>query len=209
MTLFDRLLRAWTGEDAWNCSINGDDAWSNRDPDGAPMPAATLVAFVDRPRPTIVLTRRAEALSTHGGQVALPGGRIDDGESPVEAALREAEEEIGLTRGVPSVVGCGDIYLTGTNFAVTPVVAVIPAGLVWTLDDREVASVFEVPADTVFSPENQLAKLGLWQGAMRRYWEIVGHDEIIWGATAGMLVNLGRRLGLDRDPKLLNDRVGG
>ncbi len=171
--------------------------------------AAVLAAFVDHPRPTLLLTRRTEHLSNHAGQVAFPGGRADpeDADS-IATALREAQEEIGLTPTVPSVVGTAIPYLTGTGFEVTPVVAVIPPGLTLVPHEAEVATIFEVPVDIVFNPAYHQRKTIEWQGRMRSFYEISGSAEYIWGATAGMIVALGERLGLAQNPQLLNRPTG-
>lgn len=170
--------------------------------------AAVLIAFVDRPEPTLLLTRRTDHLSNHAGQVAFPGGRVDAGDADIHAtALREAEEEIGLDPALPRLVGTATPYLTGTGFRVVPVVAVIPSDLALVPQEDEVAAIFEVRADILFDPANHSRKSLEWKGRMRSFYEIAGHDEYIWGATAGMIVSLGAKLGLAENPRLLN-RVG-
>ncbi len=125
----------------------------------------------------------------------FPGGRLDPEDAgPVAAALREAEEEIGLPREAVDVLGTTDIYHTGTGFAVTPVVGIVPPGLVLTPHDAEVAAVFEVPLDFALNVANQIERTGEFRGRERHYYEILWGDWRIWGATAAMIVNLGRRL---------------
>jgi 8-oxo-dGTP pyrophosphatase MutT (NUDIX family) len=159
------------------------------------MPAAVLVTVVDRRDPTLLLTRRAETLRRHAGQVAFPGGRIDPGDDgPVAAALREAEEEIGLPRDRVQVIGVTDRYVTGTGFAIVPVVGIVPPDLPLVPHEDEVAELFEVPLDFAVDAANQVALTGEWRGQTRHYYEIVWQDRRIWGATAAMIVNLGRRL---------------
>jgi len=163
----------------------------------AGAPAAVLVAITDRPRPGVILTVRREHLRTHAGQVAFPGGRIDPGDDgPVAAALREAEEEIGLPRGRVEVIGVGDRYRTITGYEVTPVVGVVPPGLPLTPQPSEVAAIFEAPLDHLLRPEHQIVRTILWEGRERRYFEIEWQGHRIWGATAAMIVNLSRRLEL-------------
>lgn len=164
-------------------------------PPGEVMPAAVLVAIVDRPRPTVILTLRHEDMRRHAGQVAFPGGRIDpEDDGPVGAALREAEEEIGLDPKHVEVIGIADIYRTITGFEVTPVIAVVPPGLALTPHEHEVAEVFEAPLDFLLEPGNQIEQAIEWQGRDRHYYEINWEGRRIWGATAAMIVNLGRRL---------------
>ena len=159
------------------------------------VPAAVLVAVVDRPDPTILLTTRTASLRKHAGQVAFPGGRIDPGDSgPIEAALREAEEEIGLARDAVEIVGVCDRYLTVTGYEVTPVVGVIAPDLPLVPHDAEVADWFEVPLSFLLEPANHIEQAIEWQGQERHYYEIIWDGRRIWGATAAMIVNLGRRL---------------
>jgi 8-oxo-dGTP pyrophosphatase MutT (NUDIX family) len=159
------------------------------------MPAAVLVAIVDRHQPGLILTQRTDTLRRHAGQVAFPGGRIDPGDADAaDAALREAEEEIALPRAAVTLIGEADRYVTVTGFEVVPVVGVIPPDLAYRPNEAEVADVFEVPLAFVLDPANQRRASAEWQGRTRYYYEIVWGDRRIWGATAAMLVNLSRRL---------------
>lgn len=161
----------------------------------AETPAAVLMAVVDRPAPTLLLTLRTETLSHHPGQVAFPGGRIDPGDDgPIAAALREAEEEIGLPGPRVDVIGATDVYRTGSGFSITPVLGIVPPDLPLKPHEREVAALFEVPLGFVLDVANRIERTGEWQGRQRRYYEIVWGDRRIWGATAAMIVNLGHRL---------------
>lgn len=204
MSLADDLRRALVEGAHRDRPQVGDERRSIARPSTDPLAAAVLIAFVDRPRPAIILTRRTEAMRNHAGQVAFPGGRIDPGEDAVAAALREAEEEIALPRDAVEIVGLGPAYITGTNFHVTPVIATVPDGMILTPSPAEVAAVFEIDADALFAPANRESHEGEWQGATWRYYRIVGHDETVWGATAGIVINLAAQLGLDTDPARFN-----
>lgn len=165
--------------------------------DGDLMPAAVLVAVVDRPSPTVILTQRPETMRKHPGQISFPGGRIDPGDDgPVAAALREAEEEIALPRACVELVGMADVYRTVTGFQVTPVVGVVPPGLPLRPQPGEVAAMFEAPLDYLLEPRHQVVRTVQWQGRERCYYEIEWQGRRIWGATAAMIVNLSRRLEL-------------
>jgi 8-oxo-dGTP pyrophosphatase MutT (NUDIX family) len=184
-------LRASLAEPSPGPLIGGDDVEVRAN---ASVHAAVLVAVTDRPDPGLILTVRRADMRTHAGQIALPGGRIDDGEDAVAAALREAHEEIDLPRSAAEVVGQVDQYRTITGYIVTPVVAVIPPGLPLRPHEREVADLFEAPLAFVLDPANQQRRSALFQGRERHYYEIMWGERRIWGATAAMLVNLSRRL---------------
>ena len=165
--------------------------------DGLIMPAAVLVAIVDRSEPTVILTERPETMRNHPGQLSFPGGRIDPGDDgPVAAALREAEEEIGLPPAAVEVIGIADRYRTITGFEVTPVVGVIAPGLPLRPCPGEVAGMFEAPLYYLLDPAHQRVRTAMWRGRERCYYEIEWEGRRIWGATAAMIVNLGRRLDL-------------
>jgi 8-oxo-dGTP pyrophosphatase MutT (NUDIX family) len=175
----------------------GDAIDPSLDEDQAATPAAVLVAVVDRPEPTVILTLRPDTLRQHAGQVAFPGGRIDpDDDGPIAAALREAQEEIALAPEEVAVIGLADRYLTITGYEVTPVVGVIPPDLPLKPQPGEVAAIFEAPLDFLLRPEHQRVRTVMWQGRERSYYEILWEDRRIWGATAAMIVNLSRRLAL-------------
>jgi 8-oxo-dGTP pyrophosphatase MutT (NUDIX family) len=157
--------------------------------------AAVLVAITDRPQPGLILTERHANLRDHGGQVAFPGGRIDDGEDARGAALREAWEELALDPAHVRILGQADHYRTITGFGVTPVIATIPPDLALVPNPAEVADWFEVPLGFVLDPSNQQHRTTFYKGAHRAYYEIVWNERRIWGATAAMLVNLSRRIG--------------
>jgi 8-oxo-dGTP pyrophosphatase MutT (NUDIX family) len=165
--------------------------------EGAPdagMNAAVLVAITDRAEPGVILTVRREHLRNHAGQVSFPGGRLDPGEDAVTAALREAEEEIGLPRDAVAVWGAADPYRTVTGFAVTPILALVPPNLPLSPHEHEVADWFEAPLSFLLDPANQQRMSADYQGRTRHYYQIDWQGRRIWGATAAMLVNLTRRL---------------
>jgi len=158
-------------------------------------PAAVLVPLVVRPRGLqVLLTQRTDHLHDHAGQVSVPGGRRSHHDaSPVETALRETREEIGLAEEFIEVVGLLDDYETGTGFRVTPVVSFVNEGFTLALDSFEVADVFEVPLDYLFDPANHQTRSREFAGRRRKYYVFEYQDRVIWGATAGMLMNLYRR----------------
>ena len=163
--------------------------------DGLGTPAAVLVAVVDRPDPGVILTIRTDTMRRHAGQIAFPGGRIDPGDDgPIGAALREAEEEIGLPRSEVRIIGLSDRYRTVTGFDVTPVLGLVPPDLDFVLQSEEVASVFEAPLHYILDPRHQQLRTVEWDGRNRSYYEIVWQEQRIWGATAAMIVNLSHRL---------------
>jgi 8-oxo-dGTP pyrophosphatase MutT (NUDIX family) len=167
---------------------------------GETTPAAVLVAIVDRPQPTIILTERPGTMRQHAGQIAFPGGRIDPADDgPVAAALREAEEEIGLPPSCVEIIGIADPYRTITGFEVLPVIGVIPPDLPLRPHPGEVAAIFEAPLLHLLEPAHQRVRTAQWRGRERSYYEIDYDGCRIWGATAAMIVNLSRRLELDRE----------
>ncbi len=171
----------------------------NRDgrPDstGLLTPAAVLIAISDEARPQLILTRRPLTMQRHPGQIAFPGGRIDPGDADaIAAALREAEEEVALPPAAVEVLGTMGPYATGTGFVITPVVGLVPADVALVPHEREVAEVFRVPFDHVIDPANHQRRTGQWQGRAREFYVIQAGAREIWGATAGILVNLSRQL---------------
>jgi 8-oxo-dGTP pyrophosphatase MutT (NUDIX family) len=166
-------------------------------PPGQPLrPAAVLVALVERAGgPQVLLTRRTEALRHHAGQIAFPGGRIEaDDADPVAAALREAQEEVGLGAALSSPLGYLDPFVTITGFHVFPVVASVAGGFVPVPDPGEVAEAFEVPLGFLLDPGNVHTLEVDFQGRRRRVLEFRYGGHRIWGATAAMLVNFRHRL---------------
>ncbi len=194
MSLAERLRRAVGQGDAsyaGDWAVSSDAVATGR----VLTDAAVLIAAIDREEPTLLLTRRTAHLRHHAGQVAFPGGRIDpEDDGPVAAALREAQEEVGLDPARVRVVGATDLYETGTGYSITPVLAVIPPDLALVPNPSEVAVLFEVSLAHVLDPANHQRRTGEWQGRERRFYVIAADGHEIWGATAAMLVNLSRRL---------------
>jgi 8-oxo-dGTP pyrophosphatase MutT (NUDIX family) len=158
-------------------------------------PAAVLIALVDRPEPTVILTERTTTLRRHAGQVAFPGGRIDPEDAgPVEAALREAQEEIALDPRLVDVIAALPAYPMRNGFVVHPVLAVVAPPLLLQPAEHEVAAVFEVPLGRLTGPAHRFQRSASLDGVERRYWELDWPERRIWGATAGMIVNLAARL---------------
>lgn len=158
--------------------------------------AAVLVPLVEHEAGvSVLLTRRADTLRNHTGQVAFPGGRCDPGELPWETALREAQEEIGLEPGYVSIAGLSSGYQTRTGFDITPVVAFVRPGFSLTPSPAEVADVFETPFAFLMDPNNYERRFMEQVGGTRRSFYAVTHDDrLIWGATAGILRVLYERL---------------
>jgi 8-oxo-dGTP pyrophosphatase MutT (NUDIX family) len=158
-------------------------------------PAAVLLPIVERPGGhTILLTLRAADLRAHSGQVAFPGGKIDLGETPRDAALREAHEEIGLGRRFVEPLGWLDPYFTGTGFRVAPLVALVEPSFALKVNKREVDEVFETPFAFLMDAANHRLEEREWQGRRRRYYTMPHEGRYIWGATAGILRNLYEKL---------------
>ena len=167
--------------------------------DRAPADAAVLLPLVMRDELQLLLTQRTQHLSTHSGQIAFPGGRVDpEDHDATAAALREAQEEIGLPASHIEVLGSLPVYVTGTAFHVTPVVALVEPGFALQPNPHEVDDVFEVPLRFLMDPRHHRRHLMDMGGARREWFSMPWHDghqeRFIWGATAGMLRNLYRLL---------------
>jgi len=160
----------------------------------ATRPAAVLIPVVDRPEPQVLLTRRTE-LPSHPGQIAFPGGKIEAGDAtPAAAAMREADEEIGLKRGLIEPIGYLDLYLTFSGFRILPTVARVSPDFTLALNAAEVADAFEVPLAFLMEPANHLRKTRDWNGIERGYYAMPFGERYIWGVTAGILRNLYERI---------------
>jgi 8-oxo-dGTP pyrophosphatase MutT (NUDIX family) len=159
------------------------------------MPAAVLVPICARETLTVLLTERTPHLTAHAGQIAFPGGRIDaDDADAAAAALREAREEIGLDPSLVEPLGYLDPYRTSTGYLITPLVALIEPHFKLTVNPHEVASVFEVPLPFLMDQTNHRIDSRIWRGAERRFYAMPYEQRYIWGATAGIIKTLYRRL---------------
>jgi 8-oxo-dGTP pyrophosphatase MutT (NUDIX family) len=193
------LRRLFTALPAWTPELVQERRFGNR----VPAQAAVLLPLVMHPRPTLLLTQRTLHLSTHSGQIALPGGKLDATDADATAAaLRETFEETGLPPERVEVLGALPVYTTGTAFLVTPVVGLVQPGFVLQPNPHEVDDVFEVPLDFLMNPANHRRHALEWEGARREWYSMPYHDttsggaqeRFIWGATAGMLRNFYRLL---------------
>jgi 8-oxo-dGTP pyrophosphatase MutT (NUDIX family) len=189
----------FTALPVWTPELVQEQRFGNR----APTQAAVLLPLVMHPRPTLLLTLRTMHLSTHSGQIALPGGKLDDTDADATAAaLRETFEETGLSPERVEVLGALPIYTTGTAFVVTPVVGLVQPGFVLQPNSHEVDAVFEVPLDFLMNPANHRRHALEWEGAVREWYSMPyqeatpqgAQERFIWGATAGMLRNFYRLL---------------
>jgi 8-oxo-dGTP pyrophosphatase MutT (NUDIX family) len=197
----DFLLRAKANLHAapavgWNGSDDDMNERARMIPERVvPKSAAVLVPIVKRPSgPTVLLTQRHSGLAKHAGQIAFPGGRLDEGETAVDAALREAKEETGLAPSFVSPLGYLDGFLTVTQYLVTPVVALVEEGFALQAQPSEVDDIFEVPLAFLMDPANRQTQSREWKGLTRHFYVYPFGERYIWGATAGMIKNLHDRL---------------
>jgi 8-oxo-dGTP pyrophosphatase MutT (NUDIX family) len=160
-----------------------------------PRPAAVLVPVMLRPALTVLFTQRSHALQHHAGQISFPGGRVEGGDtSALDAALREAREEIGLPAANVEPLGYLDSYRTGSGFQIVPVVGLVQPGFTVALDAGEVSDVFEVPLEFLLDPANHRKDSREWRGRERYFYAMPWRERYIWGATAGVLRNMQQRL---------------
>ncbi|MET0222544.1 MAG: CoA pyrophosphatase, partial [Tardiphaga sp.] len=158
-------------------------------------PAAVLIAIVEHEQPTVLLTQRAAHLNDHAGQISFPGGKIDPADaSPLDAALREAEEEVGLDRAFVDPIGYLDLYATGFGFRILPTLARVRPGFKLTINENEVESAFEVPLAFLMDPANHQLHSKDFRGIARSYYAMPFAERYIWGATAGILRVLYERI---------------
>ena len=158
-------------------------------------PAAVLIPIVDHPEPTVLLTQRSPNLADHAGQIAFPGGKIDATDaSPRDAALREAEEEVGLDRGFVDSLGYLGVYGTSFGFRILPTVARVRPGFSLRINRAEVDDAFEVPLAFLMNPNNHQLHAREFRGVERTYYAMPFAERYIWGATAGILRVLYERI---------------
>jgi len=162
------------------------------DDTGGHRPAAVLIAITDRAEPGVILTQRPDTMRSHSGQVAFPGGKIDDA---IAAALREADEELAIPPDQVRIIGETDIYYSGSGFRITPVIGIIPPDLDFVPSPEEVEDWFEVPLAFLLDPANAVKKKAVWAGKQRQYYDMDWQGRRIWGVTAGIIANLARRIG--------------
>ncbi|MGB3723785.1 MAG: CoA pyrophosphatase [Pacificimonas sp.] len=169
------------------------DDYGQRDEDL--KPAAVLIPLIaHQANPAMLMTVRNAAMKRHAGQVAFPGGRADPGETAVETALREAEEEVALRPADVEIIGRIDDYSTGTGYRITPIIGIVPSGLTLVPEEAEVSDIFELPLSRALSAAHHIEDEAEWRGAMRRYYRVDWQPQNVWGATAGIIVNLTRIL---------------
>lgn len=173
-----------TGDHTLNPELGPYAKW-----DGPPRDAAVLIGIMEQTAgPRVVLTQRTGHLKSHAGQVAFPGGKIDPTDNgPVEAALREAEEEIGLDAGRVNLLGTLSPYLTGSGYRVVPVIGTISGGSDFKPNPDEVEDVFDVPLGFLMNPANHQKQSREWQGKRRYFYAMPFEDRYIWGVTAGII----------------------
>lgn len=191
----DGLRDRWRHPPVWSPEVRAEPRFTDR----TPKDAAVLIGVVTGSTPTVLLTQRTAHLSTHSGQIAFPGGKVDEGDADaVAAALREAQEEVALDPAFVEVLGTLPVYTTGTAYRVTPVVALVRPGFVLQPNPDEVAQAFEVPLAHLMNPAHHRHHEVSWDGRPRRWFSMPyqdgPHERFIWGATAGMLRNLYRLL---------------
>ena len=195
-----QALRArFVSPPVWEPEVREEPSFSDR----APAQAAVLVALVmHSDEPTLLLTQRTAHLSTHSGQIAFAGGKVDDTDADASAAaLREAYEEVALHAKYCEVIGTLPSYITGTAFHITPVVALVQPGFSLQANPDEVADVFEIPLSFLMNPAHHARHQISWNGATREWFSMhwqgqanAAEDRFVWGATAGILRNLYRFL---------------
>lgn len=180
----------------WQVELTRD---SRRLVDRPLRPAAVLVPIVLRPSPTVLLTRRTDHLASHSGQIAFPGGKVDASDADAAAAaLREAEEEVGLDPRCVELLGALPDYLSSSAYRITPIVGLVQPSAEFRPNPHEVADLFEVPLAFLMNPAHHQRRAMDWQGQRHEWlampYDDAGTERFIWGATAAMLRNLYRYL---------------
>lgn len=157
-------------------------------------PAAVLIAITDRPEPGVLFLHRPSTMRAHPGQIAFPGGRVDPGETAVEAALREAWEELGILPADVRVIGTSDVFRTGSGYEITPVIGLVRADIEIVPNPAEVAQWFEAPLGFVLDPANETPRQVEYKGEILDLVEVDWQGHRIWGVTGAILRNLAMRL---------------
>ena len=189
------LLTAQAARAPSDFDLNPEMSAHRQHPAASARPAAVLIPAIARPVVTLLFTQRTEHLSAHAGQIAFPGGKAEPGDaSPLDTALREAREEIGLNPDLVEPLGTLDRYLTGTGYRITPVIALVDPALTLTLDENEVANTFEVPLSFLMNPANYHRHTRTIGDRERHFFAVPYGERFIWGATAGILRNMYERL---------------
>ncbi|MFY8076437.1 MAG: CoA pyrophosphatase [Sphingorhabdus lacus] len=182
-----------------SAALNSDISFSVEDERGLGLiehrAAAVLIPITNRPEPGVILTQRPDWLRSHAGQVAFPGGKIDEDDTgPISAALREAHEELSIPPDDVTILGVADTYYSGSGYRIEPVIGVIPPDLPLIPNPDEVEDWFEVPLSFLLDPANAVRKCAEWNGRQRTYYDMQWGERRIWGVTAGIVANLARRL---------------
>ncbi len=202
-----RVLQRFSSRADLLAAIGGDHVlnpfYSQTVQTGTFKPAAVLIAVIDQDdEARVILTQRTENLSSHKGQIAFPGGKIDDGETPEQAALREAEEEIGLTRQHVELLGTFGTYYSGSGYAIAPVVAMVHGAPELTINTNEVAFAFDVPLAFLMDQASHQVESRVWEKKERFFYAMSYLDanasppveHRIWGVTAGIIRMVQERL---------------
>ncbi|MWV27743.1 CoA pyrophosphatase [Aurantiacibacter rhizosphaerae] len=195
-TLFDRLQRYF--DDTQHMGMAGIRDDSEFVVGKTLRDAAVLIAVTERAEPGVLLTHRPETMASHPGQVSFPGGKLEPGENVIEAALREAQEELAIDPAQVRIIGEATTFVTGSGFRLTPVLGLVPGDVEIRPDPREVADWFEAPLRHLLDQDNHKPKIGMFNGNKRPYVEIDWEGHRIWGITAGIIAHLSHRLSIDR-----------
>lgn len=157
--------------------------------------AAVLIAITDQEQPSVILTQRPKWLRSHAGQVAFPGGKMDDSDNDIcHTALREAHEELSIDPNLVDIISTCPEYCTGSGYRITPIVGVISPDIAIKSNPDEVESWFETPMEFLLNPANMYKKATIWNGQNRSYYDMQWNEYRIWGVTAGIIANLSRRI---------------